>query len=140
MKWTSWGSIVEDCVKTCSTPTLLIFENIETESQIKNIIPLGLDEDVMEKFMKSAYKPSRVAKAGRIDLKQPKKTKDIIIEGSENFRNDSDPPVASISNTSTLTRSRKGGSSAGVSSHKPKPSLEDNWDCDYCGTINEEGR
>jgi len=90
-----------------------------------------LDEEVLEKFMKLALKPSRVAKAGRIDLKQ-KKTKDLIMEGNENFRTDSDHPVASlaVTNSYKASNSAYGGSIHGVSSHKSKP-REDNWNCNY---------
>lgn len=136
MHWDSWASIVEDCVRTCSTPTLLIFENIDVVESPMNIESLKLPEDIMDEYIGLAHKPSRLAKAGRIDLKQ-KKTKDILIEGSENFRTDSDPHVASISSESTtksyLKSSSKTGSQYGVSSHssyvsKPK---EDNWSCAY---------
>ena len=96
-----------------------------------NIENLGLDEDIIEKFMKIALKPSRVAKVGRIDLKQ-KKTKDLIMEGSENFQTDSDHPVASLATTNNYktSSSEYGGSIYGVNSHKSKPK-EDNWNCRY---------
>ena len=32
-KWANWEELVDDCVRTWSTPTLLVFENIETVDQ-----------------------------------------------------------------------------------------------------------
>jgi len=109
---------------------LLVFENIEVVDYKRKIESLQLDEDVLEELQHLSFKPSRLARAGRVNLKTDR---DISIEGDENFQIDSDPPVASSVFNEKSTGKR--GSKYGVNSHTKN---EDNWQCNYCGTINEE--
>lgn len=58
------------------------------------------------------------------------------MEGMNPFPKDSDPLVATYDEYSKpKSKYSSSGSAYGVSSHK----VEDNWICDYCGTINSEG-
>lgn len=132
-RMSSWAEVVEDWVKTWSTPTLLIFENKDTVEYQRNIGSLTLNEDILEDFFIASFKKTRTARVGAVNLTS-KSTKDLVMEGAENFRTDSDPHVATYSGGKSYPY---GGSSYGVSSHSTKV-IEDNWNWAYCGYLNSE--
>jgi hypothetical protein len=118
-----WGYIVNDCVKDCNTPTLFIFENVETVKYPENIGSLKLSEDEIADLRDTAYKTTRTARLGRVDLGVDNK-KSLIMEGLSPFPKDSDPHVAAHD---AYSKYKSSGSTYGVSSH----TIEDNWYCNY---------
>jgi len=81
---------------------LLIFENIDTVEEQRNIESLGLEQEELKDLMKIACKPSSVAKAGKIDLKE---TKTKASESDKiDYLNDHDYPSTSPSDIYTRSK------------------------------------
>jgi hypothetical protein len=126
---------VEDSVTTCSTPTLLVFENIDTVKYKNKISNLSLSEDFLEEMQIRSFEKTRAGDAGRIDLTK-KSTTGIIMEGAENFPTHSGPDVAYSKPKGGL--SPNSGPIYGVTkSHNIVG--DDEWRCSYCYKFNEEG-
>lgn len=137
----SWEHIVDDWVRNSSTPTLLLFENVDSVDYPNKIKSLKLSSSALDSLKQKWFKSSRAAKFGRVDLGVKGKNRDIEIEGSDPFWTHSDSPAADggLGAGHLGSKYSQGKSIYGVDSHKTKV-LEDNWNWHYCGMINEEGR
>lgn len=130
-----WEWIVSDSVTTCSNPTLLVFENINTVLHKKNISDLYLSEDFLEEMQAKSFKKTRAGEAGRIDLTQ-KSTSGLIMEGAENFPTHSGPDVAYFKTKGGNTS--ESGPTYGVTKSHTKDE-DDDWRCSYCYKLNSAG-
>jgi hypothetical protein len=83
---------------------------------------VSLSDESLEYLFETSFKETRAARVGAVNL-NTKTPKEMVIEGAENFRTDSDPPVATYSGGKS---NPFGGSNYGVLSQSPNV-VEDNW-------------
>lgn len=126
---------MEESVTSCSTPTLLIFENIDTVKHKSKITDLRLSEDFLEEMQIKSFQKTRAGDAGRIDMTK-KSTAGIIMEGAENFPTHSGPDVAYSKPKGGI--SPNSGPIYGVTKSHTKED-DDEWRCSYCYKFNAEG-
>jgi hypothetical protein len=100
----------------------LVFENVDTVEYQRNIGSVSLSDDALEALFDISLKKTRAARVGAVNLKT-KTPGELVVEGAENFRIDSDPHVATYSGGKS---NPYGGSNYGVQSHSPNV-IEDNW-------------